>query len=71
MKLYKNDPFYASPLINEMTEHLTEKNPFFKRAKAKFYIAYKNKKPVGRIAAIVNYAHLEYHNDNAGFFWTF
>lgn len=71
LKLYKNDPFYASPLINEMTEHLTEKNPFFKRAKAKFYIAYKNKKPVGRIAAIVNYAHLEYHNDNAGFFGLF
>jgi len=71
LKLYKNDPFYAPPLIKDQMEHLTEKNPFFKRAKAKFYIAYKDKNPVGRIAAIVNYAHLEYHRDATGFFGLF
>ncbi|GAB5045949.1 GNAT family N-acetyltransferase [Thermodesulfovibrio sp. TK110] len=71
LKLYKNDSFYASPLIKDMMEHLSEKNPFFKRAKVKFYIAYKGEKPVGRIAALVNYAHLEYHQDNAGFFGVF
>lgn len=69
--LYKNDPFYAPPLIKDMMEHLTDKNPFFKRAKAKFFIAYKNGKPLGRIAAIVNYAHLEFHRDNVGFFGLF
>ncbi|MCS7203791.1 MAG: hypothetical protein NZ809_05030 [Thermodesulfovibrio sp.] len=69
--LYKNDPFYASPLIKDMMEHLSEKNPFFRRAKAKFFIAYKEGKPVGRIASIVNYAHLDYHKDNVGFFGLF
>lgn len=69
--LYKDDPFYASPLIKDMMEHLTDKNPFFNRAKAKFFIAYKNGKAAGRIAAIVNYAHLECHNDNVGFWGLF
>jgi GNAT superfamily N-acetyltransferase len=54
-----------------MMEHLTDKNPFFKRAKAKFFIAYKDGKPAGRVAATVNYAHLEFHNDSVGFFGLF
>lgn len=69
--LYKNDNFYAPPLIKDMMIHLSEKNPFFKRAKAKFFVAYKDEKPLGRIAAVVNYAHLDYHRDNAGFFGLF
>jgi GNAT superfamily N-acetyltransferase len=71
LALYKNDPFYASPLIKEMTKHLTDKNPFFARAKLKLYIVYKDGKPVGRIAGIVNFAHLEFHNDKVGFFGLF
>jgi len=71
LKLYKKDSFYASPLIKDMIEHLTNKNPFFKRANAKFFIAYKDGIPAGRIAAIVNYAHLEFHNDSVGFFGLF
>lgn len=71
LTLHKNDPFYASPLIKDMMEHLTDKNPFFKRAKAKFFIAYKNGKAAGRIAGIVNYAHLDFHCDSVGFFGLF
>lgn len=71
LTLYENDPFYASPLIKDMMEHLGDKNPFFKRAKIKFFIAYKNNKPIGRIAGIVNHAHLEFHKDDVGFFGLF
>lgn len=71
LTLHKNDPFYASPLIKDMEEHLTDRNPFFKRAKAKFFIAYKKDKPIGRIAGIVNYAHLDFHKDDVGFFGLF
>lgn len=69
--LYKNDPLYASPLLRDMQEHLSERNPFFKRAKAKFFIAEKDGKSIGRIAGIVNYGHLEFHRDNTGFFGLF
>ena len=71
LRLYKKNSFYASPLIKDMMEHLSDKNPFFKRAKSKFFIAYKNGKAAGRIASIVNYAHLEFHRDNVGFFGLF
>mgnify|MGYP001052234301 CR=1 FL=1 len=71
LSLYKNDKFYAPPLIKEMMEHLSDKNPFFKRAKAKFFLAYREEEPLGRIAAVVNYAHLDYHKDNTGFFGLF
>lgn len=71
LMLYKNDPFYASPLIKDMMEHLSSKNPFFKRAEAKFFIAYRDGKAVGRIAGIVNHAHLEFHSDSVGFFGLF
>lgn len=71
-EIYKNAPFFAPPLIKDMVIHLTEKNPFFlKRAKAKFFISYKDGKPAGRIAAIVNYAHLDFHHDEVGFFGLF
>ncbi len=71
LSLYKHDPFYPSPLIKDMMNHLTDKNPFFKRAEAKFFIAYKDDKPIGRIAGIVNYAHLDFHKDDVGFFGLF
>jgi GNAT superfamily N-acetyltransferase len=57
-RLYKDCKYWAPPLINDEMETLDDsKNPVFKNAEAKYYIAYKDKKPVGRIAVIVN--HLE------------
>ncbi len=71
IELHKKNPFYAFPLIKDMLSHLSKKNPFFKRAEAKFFLAYKNGIPAGRIAGIVNYAHNEFHQDYVGFFGLF
>ncbi|MDB9980261.1 MAG: GNAT family N-acetyltransferase [Flavobacteriales bacterium] len=57
-RLYKDCQYWVPPLINDEMETLdTAKNPVFKNAEATYYIAYKDKKPVGRIAVIIN--HLE------------
>ena len=57
-RLYKNCKHWVPPLISDEMETLDDsKNPVFKNADAKYYIAYKDKKPVGRIAVIIN--HLE------------
>lgn len=54
--LYKDHPYWVPPLINDELETFDKtKNPAFKSADAKFYIAYKNGKIAGRIAAIVNW----------------
>ena len=54
--LYKNHPYWVPPLIADELETFDKtKNPAFKSADAKFYLAYKDNKVVGRIAAIINW----------------
>lgn len=58
MELYKGNPYYVPPLISEEMETLSlTKNPLFINGKAevKCFLAYKNGKLVGRIAAIINW----------------
>lgn len=54
--LYKDNPNWIPPLINdELTTFDKTKNPAFASAEAYFYIAYRDTKVVGRIAAIINW----------------
>ncbi|MBS4027218.1 MAG: hypothetical protein KGZ58_01165 [Ignavibacteriales bacterium] len=46
----------------------TKKNPFYKHAETEFFLAEQNGKIVGRIAAIINHTHNEFHDENVGFF---
>lgn len=67
--IYRDDPNYVAPLEFEIGPRIDpEKNPGLKDAPHKLWIAYKNGAPAGRIAAIVNKAHLDYHKDGAGHF---
>ena len=50
---------------------LSRKNPFYKTADRQLFLAVRNGKPVGRIAAIENRAHNEFHQDKVGFFGFF
>lgn len=55
-KLYKNNPYWIPPLINDELESFDKtKNPAFEHAEAKFYLAYKDGKIAGKIAAIINW----------------
>jgi len=54
--LYKDNPYWVPPLISDELETFDKtKNPVFKTAEAYFYLAYKDKKIVGRVAAIINW----------------
>jgi len=54
--LYKNNEYWVPPIINEELESFdAAKNPVFKHAEARYFIAYNNNKIVGRVAAIVNW----------------
>ncbi len=70
-KLYKNDPYYVSPLISDLKKQFSEKNPFFLHSKVRYFIAKKEGNTVGRIVSIINHRHIEFHNENAGFFGFF
>ncbi len=72
-KIYKNDKNWVSPLLIDRKNFLNpRKNPFFKYAQVKFFMACDEKnRPVGRIGAIINHNHLKTHDDGAGFFGLF
>jgi hypothetical protein len=71
-QLYKNHPQWVPPLLIEQKDLVdVNKNPFYKHSEAEFFLAYKNGQVVGRIAAILNHNHNEFHNENIGFFGFF
>ncbi|WP_340198737.1 GNAT family N-acetyltransferase [Ascidiimonas sp. W6] len=54
--LYKNSPYWIPPIIkDEKAIFDKEKNPIYKDAEAHLFLAYKDGKIVGRIAAIINW----------------
>lgn len=70
--LYQGTPSWTPPLEMDRMRLVDEKrNPFYKHAEAKFFIAEDNGKEVGRIAAIINHSHNTLHTDNIGFFGFF
>ena len=64
-------PAWVPPLRIAVADALNKKNPFYATADRELFLAVRNGKPVGRIAAIENRAHNEFHNENIGFFGFF
>jgi len=69
--LYKKDKFWVPPLRFEEKKLFDAKNPFYKNAQIKLFLYKKDGQIQGRIAAIVNRWHNDYHKDKVGFFGFF
>ena len=70
-RLYGSDPLWVPPLLTSVDTQLDPKrHPFFEHAEARLYLAWRQGRPVGRIAAIINHLHNSYHGERAGF-WGF
>lgn len=54
-----------------MKEQFSVKNPFFRHADVRYFIARKARKTVGRIASVINWRHIDLHREEAGFFGFF
>jgi hypothetical protein len=68
-KVYKNDPVWVAPIIDDYKKVFDpKKSPFFLHGKMEYFIAEKNGEIVGRIAAINNSLHNKTWNDSVGFF---
>ncbi|MET0594913.1 MAG: hypothetical protein ABW133_19595 [Polyangiaceae bacterium] len=66
--IYRDDPSYVRPLDLELKDRLSKKNPFFAHATGTCFAAFRNGKPVGRVTAQIDRAHVDRHKDGAGFF---
>jgi len=65
--IYRGDPNWVPPL--EMAQHvlLSNKEPFYEHAETQLFMARRDGRDVGRIAATENRKHNEIHNDRVGF----
>jgi len=70
--LYKGDPNYVPAMYLDQKEVMNpKKNPFFLHSKADLFLAIRNKKIVGRIAAIRNNNYNKFAKENVGYFGFF
>ena len=69
--LYKNHPYWVPPIKAEELEVIDrDKNPVFNNADAAFYLAYREGKVVGRIAAMINWIEVkELQKNKVRFGW--
>lgn len=65
-ELYKNNPYSVPDLLDDMLNTFSkEKNAAFEFCEADYFLAYKDGKLVGRVAAIINHRANETWNKNA------
>ena len=69
--LYQDHPCWVPPLLMDEYETLrADKNPAFEYCRAKYWLAYKDGKPAGRIAGIISQRYIEkWGNKYARFGW--
>lgn len=70
-QLYQDNPYWVPPLISDEVKTLSkEKNPAFEFCDAKYWLAYKDSKIVGRIAGIIHHKYNDKFNQkHARFGW--
>ncbi|HLG13515.1 MAG TPA: N-acetyltransferase [Blastocatellia bacterium] len=70
--LYKGNPHWVPPLRIAQKDLLnTKRHPFYKTSNTEMFLAEREGRVVGRVMAILNRAHNEFHQERAGFFGFF
>jgi len=69
--LYRDDPNWVPPLRSAHAKLFAGKTAFFEHAEIALFLAERDGRAVGRIAAIHNTAHNAHYNDRVGFFGFF
>jgi GNAT superfamily N-acetyltransferase len=68
-ELHRRDPCFTPPLRRDVRAQLDPaRNPFFRHAERQLFLARRDGRVVGRVAAILDRAHEATHADGAGFF---
>ena len=69
--IYRNNPYYVSPIFfDEMNTLGPQKNPAYAHCESRLWTAYKDGKPAGRVAGIINHKYIEiWKRKNVRFGW--
>jgi len=72
LRLFRDEPNFVPHLLIERKDFFNpSKNPFFQHADVTYFLAWDQGRVTGRVAAIINHAHNEFHQDRVGFFGFF
>ena len=70
--IYEDDPTWVPPLLADVRGKLDpDEHPFHRHSEVQLFLALRGDRPVGRIAAIHNRRHVEFHDEPVGFFGFF
>ena len=70
-RIYEKDPYWVAPLRDDLAKVFRDENPFFRHGEMQLFVARRDGRDVGRIAAIVDRNHNEFHGERAAFFGYF
>ncbi|MFZ2040873.1 MAG: acyl-CoA N-acyltransferase, partial [Desulfobacterales bacterium] len=71
-QIYKDNPFWVPPLIRDVKFKLDRsRHPFFDHARMALFTACRGARLLGRIAAVVDERHNQFHDEHTGFFGMF
>lgn len=70
--VYRNDPHWVAPIESEVRRTLdVRKNPYFRHATLTLFVAYREGRPVGRLAVVLNELHEKKFGLRTAFFGFF
>ena len=70
-RVYAQDPYWVAPLRDDLAKVLSDSNPFFQHGEMQLFVARRNGRDAGRIAAILDHNHNAFHGEKTGFFGYF
>ena len=66
--IYAGDPNWVAPLRSDVAKIFQDENPFFRHGEMQLFVARRGGRDVGRVAAIVDRNHNEFHGEKVVFF---
>lgn len=71
-EIYRGDPNWVPPLLSDLEMVLDRRrHPYHQHADSEYFLAWRDGRVVGRIAATVNHRYNEFHGEKTGFFGFF
>ena len=70
-RVYAGDPNWVPPLREDVALVFSEKNPFYEHAEIQLFVARKDGRDAGRIAAVLDRGHNAFHGEKTSFFGFF
>ena len=66
-RLYRGEPNWVPPLLMDVRKRLDRKrNPFFEYAEAEYFLAWRDRRPVGRVSAHIDRNFNEFEKNSWG-----